>query len=665
MKLTIDMESRSTCDLKKHGAHVYSEDPSTEILCISYKQPNAPAEIWRRGEDPSKILQAISSADTIEAHNLSNFEYPMWRNICEKRLGWPALAENKLRCSMAKASMHALPRGLGEVCGVLGLRQQKDMTGYRVMMKLCRPRKPRKGEEEGIYWNEDPADFETLFSYCKMDICAEEELSLSLSDLPPKELELWELDRKINQRGIQVDLDSAKVMIKMISEHETKLLSRLKILTHGSVKTAKQVENMRGFLRGLGLDLPDLTAGTVKAALLREDLTPEVREILEIRRSLGRSSSAKYQAFIDRASRDGRIRGTTLYHGASTGRFASTGVNIQNLASRISITDPPEAMLEVIRMGGLELHNALYDDDPMSTAGALTRSILTAAEGKELMVGDLSAIEGRFLAWLADEDTELEIYRSGRDPYIATAASILHKKYEDVTKKERQVLGKTAVLACGYSGSVGAVRKFGGEGMTDDEIKEQIVYPWREAHPRTVAFWYDLESAARAAVENPGKIYTAGKIRYRVKGKFLQCRLPSGRILYYYDPDIRVVKKLIYSRDPVTKEILDIQEIVKEAITFMTVDAMTKKWIRGDTYSGRLAENVTQAGARDILVEGMFAVEKAGYPIVMTVHDEIVSEIPEGYGSEKEFEELMSRVPAWAEGLPLGANVFRTKRYKK
>lgn len=661
MKLTIDFESRSACDIKKHGAWVYSEHPTTEVLCMAFKAGGFPNSLTYYSGVMSafrkEVHKLIAGATTIEAHN-AQFEYAIWTNVCVKKYGWPPLPLEKLRCSAAKAAMHSLPRSLEQACLALDLPVQKDMEGYRIMMKMCKPRKPHKGEPEqnpndpyGYYWNEDPKDYERLYEYCMKDVEAEEALSNALVDLPEKEQKIWLLDQIINARGIYADLPSAKAMIEMVKEHETKLLKELKQETFGAVKTAKQVEQLRIHLRGLGVDLPDLSAATVKGALQRKDLPNGARRILEIRRSLGRSSSAKYKAIIDRASGDNRVRGALLYHGAGTGRWAGSGIQPQNFPSRIKVSDGPESMLGTIVAGGLELHNALYDDDPMSTAGAVTRSILMAAEGKELVVADYSAIEGRGLAWLAGEETELENYRKDLDPYILNAAMILHKDYNTITKEERQSPGKVSVLACGYGGSVGAVRKFGGEGMSDEQIKEQIVRPWREAHPMTVAFWALLEEACTNAVEQTRRIFKARSIGFRVQNNFLMCRLPSGRVLYYYDPDIRPCETSWGE--------------IKDSVTYMTVDGMTKKWIRTNTYGGKLAENVTQAICRDLMAEAMLRVESAGYPVVMTVHDELVAEVPKGFGSVEEFVKIMCEVPSWAQGFPIKAEGWRGKRYRK
>ena len=649
MRLTIDFETRSACDIKKHGSWVYSEHPTTEVLCLAMKWEDLSPVIWAPGLPPDVYLEAIERATEIEAHNAS-FEYAIWENVMVKRHGWPSLPLEKLRCSAAKASMHALPRALGDACRALGLDVQKDMDGNKIMMKMCKPRPKRQGDLPGITWHDNRADLDRLYRYCMRDVEAEESLSQALRDLPEKELEIWQLDQVINERGIQADLEACRAMLNMVSIHEEQLLGRLTWLTRGAVKSAKQVYQLINYLRGLGVDLPDLSSASVKEAL-NGDINDTARDILRIRASLGRSSSAKYQSIIDRSSSDGRVRGALLYHGAATGRWSGAGIQPQNFPSRIKVSADPEEMLDTIMAGGLELHNALYEDDPMATAGAVTRSILMAKEGHELMVADYAAIEGRGLAWLAGEETELDIYREGRDIYIETAAKILGKPYDQVTKDERQSPGKISVLACGYQGGVGAVRKFGGDGMTDDEIKEQIVRPWRDAHPMTVKFWRDLEDACMSAVQEPGKVFTCRAVSFRVQDKFLMCRLPSGRLLFYYDPQVMPMKTSWGES--------------KECVTYMTVDSMTRKWVRTNTYGGKLAENITQAVCRDLMAEAMLRVEKAGYPIVLTVHDELVCEIPEGFGSVEEFCGIMCEVPSWAKGFPIKAEGWRGKRYRK
>ncbi|HPS94839.1 MAG TPA: hypothetical protein PK600_10270, partial [Deltaproteobacteria bacterium] len=277
MKLTIDFESRSACDLKKHGAHVYSEHPTTDILCMAMKWEGKPPFVVKpRTTTGAALKDLLEIADTIEAHNMS-FEYVMWENIAVPRYGWPPLPMEKLRCSAAKAAMHSLPRRLEDACNALGLPVRKDMEGYKLMLRMCKPRRPRKGEPEdnpgdpyGHYWHDDPALHARLQQYCMADVVAEEALSNALRDLPDSELKIWQLDQLINNRGILADLPACRAMTEMVGEHEGRLLERLAVLTNGAVRTAKQVEALRGYLRGLGVDLPDLAASTVKEALKGE-----------------------------------------------------------------------------------------------------------------------------------------------------------------------------------------------------------------------------------------------------------------------------------------------------------------------------------------------------------------------------------------------------------
>ena len=351
---------------------------------------------------------------------------------------------------------------------------------------------------------------------------------------------------------------------------------------------------------------------------------------------------------------------------------SGSGIQPQNFSARIKISADPEEMLGVVVAGGYDLLTDFYADDPMAVAGACVRSVLTAKEGYDLIVCDFSAVEGRGIAWLAGEESELDVYRSGKDPYIAAAAIALRKPYDAVTPEERSRVGKPSTLSFGYGGSVGAFRKFGGEDMTDEEIKTERVQPWREAHPMTVQFWRELEDACMNAVKEPGKIFSFRSISFRVKDKFLMCRLPSGRTLFYYGP--KVESELMYlTRDgeyfKANSSKLKMSDVIRKdtkyKTTYMTVDGMTKQWIRTDTFGGKLSENVTSAICRDLMAQAMLRIEAAGYPVVLSVHDEIASEVPEGFGSVEEFERIMCMVPTWANGFPIEAHGFRSRRYRK
>ena len=336
---------------------------------------------------------------------------------------------------------------------------------------------------------------------------------------------------------------------------------------------------------------------------------------------------------------DERLRGMFMYHGAGTGRWTGRIVQLQNLP-RGTFPDVDWA-IELFRNHDLDMLSMFYGDVTPAAATCL-RGMLIPAEGHDFVCADYSSIEGRVLAWLAGEESALDVYRSGRDPYKVAAAAIYHTSYDEVTKAQRQ-RGKVAELACGYQGSVNAFNAMAvnyGVNLPEDEVRE-IVGKWRDSRPVTVRFWYSLEKACTRAVEEPGSVWTCGKIRFKVSDGFLKMRLPSGRVLWYASPRI-ALKEMSWGEQ-------------KAVVAFDGVDSKTRKWGQQYLYGGLLAENATQATARDLLVNGMFAVEAAGYPIVLHVHDELVAEV----------EKLMCRLPDWGKDIPVKAEGWRGKRYKK
>lgn len=297
---------------------------------------------------------------------------------------------------------------------------------------------------------------------------------------------------------------------------------------------------------------------------------------------------------------------------------------------------------------------------PISVISSCLRGMLTAAPGRTFYCADFAAIEARVLAWLAGQEDVLEVFRTHGKIYEKAAAGIYHKPLDEVTKDERFV-GKVAVLALGYQGGVGAFKTMArGYGVdVDDAEADEIKVAWREAHPDIVNYWYALERAAHRAVKAPGRIFAAGaegrEVRFRVRGSFLFCQLPSGRVLSYPYPRI---------------EMIEVPWGEKEGLTYMGIDTKQGsptygKWTRLKTYGGRIAENVTQSVARDLLAEALFRVEAAGYPVVMHVHDEVVCEVEDGFGDIDEFNTLVAQTPDWAEGLPVAAEGWTGKRYRK
>ncbi len=747
MKLTIDFETRSCVSLKDCGPWVYAEDPTTEVMCLALKEDNKPPVLWLDHhlfevaqeryyeEHPGGYLweelplanqydvqRLLSDADIIEAHNFE-FERAMWQMNFGPKNDLPMLPLDKCRCSLAKASYHGMPRGLGDLCKALGVAVQKDDVGAKVMMKMCRPKRLVKAEWEAfaktcgykwtelkamqvdlyqtialgwhhvdkwskrwgipaepvegslsaggfIDWYEDPQDIVTLCRYCMTDVEAEHHASEALPDLPERELRVWQMDQQINARGLATDQRTAKAMMELVEQHTADLLDELSTITNGEVQTPKQTQRFKNHVNALLPEehqLGDLRAESVKAALKNEAIQGEARRLLEIRKSLALSSVAKYEAIINRASRDGRVRSSILYHGAGTGRFSGRGIQPHNFP-RGKFSDA-EACIALLNTGNVALVKALWGDPP-AIASTCLRGVLVAPEGKEFTCSDYSNIEGRVVAWLAGEEWKVQSFRDydtivgfdakgkpirkGEDNYKMAYSRAFDVDVKAVTKDMRQI-GKVMELACGYQGGVGAFQTMAGTyGVrVPDEQAQELVKLWREAHPNVVALWYGLEEAALMAVGHPGKAYKYRDTAYKMSrdGRFLLCRLPSGRLLHYAFPELRE-EQMPWGA-------------MKTVVTYMGIDSTTGKYVRNKAYGGLLAENVTQAVSRDVMVDGMFRVEEAGYPVVLTVHDEVLSEHEVGFGSVDEFSTLLSVNPPWADGLPIAAAGWRGTRYRK
>ncbi len=735
MKLVIDYETRSTCDLSKCGAAVYAEDETTEILCCAVKVDNEKPRIWfpkwvwgilERIDLPElrarlealnpltdeELFQLLEEAEEIEAHNVG-FERAIWSYCARKKYDWPEVPVPKLRCSLAKCSYHALPRALEQACAALKLVVQKDMEGAALMKKMCKPRKPTKKDREELLasgevlelengefyhpesdcrfflWHQEPEQIIRLAEYCCQDTEAEYAVSQALPDLPPSELANWQLDQEINFRGINADVATAKRFITEIGILEARLLDETATLTDGAVQSPKQVAASLRWLAEQGVNLPDLTKNTVATALKNPDCAPAVRHLLSIRQQLGRASTAKYQAIVNASNQDGRIRGSILYHGAATGRFAGKLIQPHNMP-RGQFKDTDACIGHVQDCGFDELFQTLYGDT-MGAASTCLRGMLTASEGNELVTADFSAIEGRVIAWLAGEEAVLDGYRQKLDPYRVDASMVYNVPYASIKKTDpKRQTGKACNLGLGFGGGIGAfhtmatiyrvnleelpehvrplateeiieraeknatnyLKKNAGKMSREAAIACDIVKQlWRIKRPNIVKFWYGLEEAAVLAVKNPGRVYRCNSVFYKSDEQFLRCKLPSGRYLHYYNPALQE-KETPWGE-------------MKEVITFFGVDSVTRKFSKSHLYSGLLAENCTQAVARDLLCSALLRVEAAGYPVVLHVHDEIVSDVPKGSCDLKHFEALMSEAPSWAKGLPIAAEGWVGKRYRK
>lgn len=651
MRLTIDFETRSRADLKACGAWAYAEYPATEVLCMAAKEGGGrpfPVDL----DNPYHFLDILDAADEIEAHNVE-FELAVWTEVLEKRRGWPPLPFHKLRCSAARAAMAGLPRSLAMACKALQLPQQKDAEGHSLMMRMCKPK--RDGS-----WHDTPEDRARLMRYCLQDVEAEYALSEALPPMPEQELPVFQAHLAMNKRGFQVDLENAGALQGLVELEEARLLKRFREITSGTVSSPRQIAATIRFLKvRFNVSTDTLDADAVRK-LRAQNEDPVLEELLEIRAQLGKSSTAKIKALRDAVSSDGRIRGGLLYYGAGTGRWSGQRFQPQNLPSRgLAVKHHQVEEVYAACQGGPDLIDMLYGS-PMHVASACIRGLITASPGRRLVCADYSAIEGRILAWLADEEEVLQAYVSGLCAYSLAATKVYHKPYEHILDAERLV-GKVIELQCGYQGNVGAFQTMAknfGIDLPDEEVRANIK-TWREARHRTVALWYEMENSASTAVRSPGTVTFAagGKIAFRVTGRWLRMRLPSGRQLFYYRPHF--APKTMPWVDDKTGE-----PAVKMSLAFWGVDSTTKQWGRQYTYGGCLTENACQGIARDPMAAALVALEQGGHEPVLTVHDEGVCDPPDST-TLAEVEEIMCRLPAWAAGLPLSTKGWEGRRYRK
>lgn len=691
MKLTIDFEARSTVDLRKTNAWVYAEHPTTQIMCMALKVNHERPKLFiprsvrslyggvTNGNLPriggGSVKTLLKQATTIEAHNVS-FEIALWTHKMVP-LGFPDLREepyfSKLRCSASVAAMHALPRALGKVAGALELDNQKDSKGHSLMLQMCKPRQPRKAEREAnpdwantLYWFEDPDRMLRQARYCLQDVNCEHEVSERLGELPAAELAIWRLDQRANWRGVVLDQGLCRKMVAIRDDYTAEIGAEFETITGFTPTKVVALAEFAG-MKSVG-------AEEIVEALLRDDLTPDVRRALEIRQAFAKTSLKKLDTALNCVSADGRMRANLMYHGASTGRWTGTGMQLQNLPSRGLIEDVGDCIDFIDKGVDAMTLKCLYPDLQLALSSCI-RGVLRASDGMELYVADFSSIEGRVLAWLAGDQHIIDGYNAGLDMYKIAASGVYHVKYEDVTKDQRTV-GKIPELAGGYQGGWRAYATFAKtyrlsppqdviESLTQDdfvdwqgkELNDQeagyqkwfqpIVKAWRANRPGTVDLWYGLGRAAMNAVREPGRGFNYRGISFGVADDFLKCLLPSGRMLYYYQPTI-------YKKEG------------REALTFMGADS-TKggAWLKQYTYGGKLCENVAQAIARDIMAEAMVRVDNSGVDMLFTVHDEIVSEGQADLMSVSEYEDLLTQVPKWAAGCPIGAEGWKGSRYRK
>ena len=658
-----DFETRSEVELKDVGLDVYARHPSTDVWCFAWAHDDQEPMIWFPGAPAPALAFPFSFKSTkFYAHN-AQFELAIWNHIMVPRYGWPVLHPERVRCTMAMAYAMSLPGSLENASAALGLSEQKDMAGHRLMMQMSRPR----GYDDAgkpIWWDDYDKQMQ-LHAYCKQDVRTEQALCKRLLPLSEQEQKLWVLDQKINNAGVYVDRTAVERAITVVKRETDRLNEELFKVTEGCVSSTTEVAALTKWIRERGVEIDGLAKADVIDALKLDDVPADVRRALLIRQEGGKTSTAKLKTVLEILGDDSRARGLLQYHAAGTGRWGGRKLQPQNMP-RPSI--PHEVVEQVIDTLTTctpdEAHSLITTlfDNPLTVISDCLRGMICAAPGKVLMCSDFANIEGRGLAWIAGEQWKLDAFKAydagmGPDIYKLSYAKSFRIPVEDVTKENRFV-GKVQELALGYQGGVGAFQTMAKayRVTVSDARAEEVKVAWREAHPNVVNFWYAIESAAKDAVQRPGLVsYVTVKkaeLAFLVKGSFLFCKLPSGRVLTYPYPKLKPIMT------PWGEE--------KEQIHYMSVDGKTKKWQETHTYGGKLTENVVQALSRDILAEAMTRLDAEGYDIVLHVHDEIVSECDEHRNNYLSlFEAFMKQVPKWAAGLPIAVEGWKGKRYRK
>ena len=642
-----DYETRSQAILKTVGTNVYASDASTTVLCCAYAVDEEPVQLWTPGNPvPAEFIEAaINPAWIVCAHG-AHFEDAIERHVLHPRFGWPVFPIEKQRCTQAMALAVGLPARLSTAANALELGNRKDAAGERLMHQTSKPRRAHKDEDpHQVYWFDDDDRLQRVYEYCRQDVETERELYNRLLPLSASEQILWELSRRINQRGFYIDRGFAQAARVIAEAAAPEIDTEISELTNGAVTGINQIARLQTWLQEHGCIVKSLDRKAITKLLLTE-LPSKVQRVLELRLGGAQAAVKKINALLARVDDDGRIRGAFRYHGAGTGRWAGEGVQPHNL--KRPVVDDLNAAVAAVATGDYQHVRSLYPR-PLSVIGDCSRAMICAAPGHVLIGADFSSIESRVLAWIAGEQWKLDAYRrydathDPRDePYCETACQIFRVPSGSYTKDspERDV-GKTCDLAFGYMGGINAWRKFEPDRFTDEQVK-RFNSEWRAAHPAIKRFWYDIDRAALTAVRERGRVVRCGPVLFKGTGAFLLLKLPSGH--------------------PQPRAVGDEQ---RQHVVFADNTAGQFKDCRnGDgAYGGLWTENVVSGIARDLLADAMLRIEAAGYPIVLHVHDEIVAEAPEGFGSTDEFTHLMIRKPAWALDLPIAAKAWTGKRY--
>ena len=641
--LHLDIETYSSAPLPKCGVYRYCDAPDFEILLLSYAFDDAPVatvDIACGETLPDTFLHALEDANVLKiAHNAA------FERVCfSKHLGhW--LDPAQWRCTMVMAWYQTLPGKLADVAVALNVTEKKMEEGkdlIRYFSMPCKATKTNGGRTRNLP-RHAPEKWATYKAYNAQDVETERAVYKALLHhaLPEHEWALYALDQRINDRGVRVDRLLVKNAMAVDLAFSQQAFQRARELT--GLENPGSVSQLKAWLADMDMPMESLSKRIVQEKAAGAEGI--VKELLELRLELSKTSVKKYESMARCICKDGRVHGLLQFGGASrTFRWAGRLVQAQNLPQN----HLPDLNLarDIVRSGDEEQLELLFGSVP-NTLSELIRTAFIPRDGCRFIVADFSAIEARVLAWLAGEEWVLEEFRGKGKIYEATASRMFHIPQETIVKGhpnyEYRQKGKQATLSCGYGGGVGALKAMGAK-MPEEEM-QPLVDAWRAANPHIVRFWNALGNAVSEVIEEHNSVRVGKVVVYRKEGHML-IRLPGGRDLCYLSP--RFVTNRFGSR----------------GIGYLAASAGGKMELQ-ETFGGKIAENCTQAIARDLLAHAMLNLEAAGYPIVFHVHDEAVMEVPIGQGSVEEACRVMAIPPDWARDLPLRADGDEMTYYKK
>ena len=656
--LSIDLETYSSVPIAKAGAQKYIQSPDFEILLFAYSLDGAPVVCvdFAQGEVlPPNIAAAITSPDYIKHAYNAPFEW----GCLSKYIG-RQLPPEQWRCTMFHGLYAGYTAGLEATGRALGLPEDKRKlnTGKALIRYFCVPCKPSKanGQRTRNYPHHDPAKWELFKEYCKQDVVTEMEIDRRLSAIPVPDFvqKEWETDLLINARGVAVDMDMVNGALELGATVRNSLMDEAMQIS--GLNNPNSVKQLAAWLEEeTGEEIGSVNKATVADLMKKDDNSPQMLRMLEIRQELGKTSTKKYDAIEQAVCSDGRVRGLLQFYGANrTGRWAGRLVQVQNLPR--TYTEPLELARDLVRGRKLDALKVIYGSVP-DTLSQLIRTAFVAPAGHILIDADFSAIEARVISWLAGEEWRLEVFRTHGKIYEASASQMFGVPIELIKKGNPEYAlrqkGKVAELALGYQGSTGALINMGAldMGIPEEDLPD-IVARWRDANKRIRDLWYKMDAAAVQVITQGGSVglnclVLSHEWDANQNTDYMTITLPSGRKLYY--------------NAPMTGE----NQWGGASISYMGMDQTTKKWKRIETYGGKLVENVVQAIARDCLAQAIEHLEAAGLPVIFHIHDEVVIDCEPNAATLEDVVQIMSAPIPWAPDLPLGADGWVGKFFKK